>query len=195
MSEEDLKNLKEFAQKIAVIFYQQAVTSLRDESVKERGGRESLKGFKLPFGSTSKKMKQISSEEFKEVIDKASEKKGPVKISYRISTDYLFKRRLKVATHHELFEAAIDAHQCCQNQDIHLMAFKQLLLENGLSLRQVKDWKFPESKVAKKSFEELLQHLSVFCEEIQKKHNVKRLDQEESASAMPVTPTKPITFV
>ncbi|MBI5273605.1 MAG: hypothetical protein HY860_00950 [Chlamydiales bacterium] len=186
MSEEDLKKLKEFAQKIAIIFYQQGLKSLHNFDAKEGTVREKLKGFRLPFGSMSKKMEQLSSQECKEAIDKASITKGPVKISYRISTDYLFKKRLVASTHQELFEAAIDAHQCCQDQDLHLMAFKRLLLENGLSLRQIKDWKFPESKIAKKSFEELLQHLSVFCEEIQKKHAVNVLDKEQSNSIEPI---------
>lgn len=172
-------NLKDFAQKIAVVFYQRGLEKFKEN---ESANHPSMKkGVHLPFGPSNKHLNALSNLELDKALRDVDNKNGPVRISYKICTDYLFNRRLEDASHNELFEAAIEAHKCCQSQDLHLLAFKQLLLENGLSIRQIKDWKFPESSIAKKQIDALVKHLGAFAEEIRNSHSVKSLQKKDDS--------------
>ncbi len=185
MTQEDLKQLREYAKKVACIFYEKAIIAFQEPSETAPIPKSMLH---LPFGS-AKKIKSLTSEEFSNLFDEVSKKTGPVRISRQITTDELFAKRLQDSSQEQLLQVAFEAHECCKNQDIHLHLFRRLMMENGLSIRQIKNWKLPDSNVMDGYFDKMLSHLESLYEELKKKHEVKNLhDDEQSPYSTPLQP-------
>jgi hypothetical protein len=172
MTQEDLKQLREFAKKVACVFYQKATGNFT--ALQNQPSLVPKSILHLPFGS-AKKIKSLTSQEFAELLEMVSAKVGPVKLSFQISTDFLFEKRVGDSSAEQLLQVAFEAHECSKNQDLHLHLFQRLMMENGLSIRQIKNWKLPDSNVLDECFDNMIEHLEAFYEEIKKKHEIQNL--------------------
>ncbi|MCI5052335.1 MAG: hypothetical protein MRY21_04260 [Simkaniaceae bacterium] len=174
MADED--DYRDFAQKIALVFYHQGVSALMSANKK----KESVKGFHLPYNSVAQRLPTTSLERLTGSFQKVSNKVGQVKPSSKISTDKLFESRSIASDFNELFDIAFNAHRFCMKQDLHLLKFKQLFLEHGLSVKQVMNWKLPKSLLNKKSVEKWMVHLNAMYEEVSRDFKIDLLEKKKS---------------
>lgn len=171
MTEEDLKQLREFAKKVVWVFCQKAIAS-SVESDRSTIPPKSMLHF--PLGS-AKKIKSITSEEFADLFEMVSQKVGPVKLSFQISTDFLFEKRIGESPSEQLLQVAFEANECSKNQDLHLYLFQRLMMENGLLIRQIKNWKLPDSYILDACFSKMTMHLKTLYTEIKNKHEFQNI--------------------
>lgn len=168
MDEQEIQKLRLFAKKIAIAFYQNGLKRI-EKKLSRNDQPTQNKALTL---SPAKKLINLTKQQLHESIEHASKQHGKVTVYSTVDTDYLFKKRIENSSDKQLLEAALDAHKCCDRQEFHLMPFKKLLLENGLSLRQVKNWKLPESEIAKQELNRLIDHLKTFSDYIETNHKV-----------------------
>ena len=159
-----------------------------EEKGKDKGekGRNKVKGFHLPYASGAKRLSKESLGRFARSYKKVTQEKGELKPSYQISTDLLFKARSLASDYGELFKIAFEAHRYCMRQDLHLLKFKQLFLEHGLSVKQVMNWHLPDALVSQEQVDKWMAHLEAFCEEVERDRSIKQLKEEDEEFVNPL---------
>lgn len=131
--EEDSSELSQFVERIATLFEENDVSSAQVVLAPKRGGRSTsyhLSGYRL---HQSGPMKTISSQT-------EAEKKE------RIYSDLTHEQLEHTKGENRLMESVIDAHWFTLKQDLHFDAFRKLLYEKGLLVREVVDWKIQHTK-------------------------------------------------
>lgn len=174
-------DFRSFAKKIAIVFYHQGIKALEEEESRNRDGdkrRTKVKGFHLPYASGTQRLSKESLSRLARSYQKVTKEHGKLKPSYQISTDLLFKSRSLASDYGELFKIALLAHRYCMRQDLHLLKFKQLFLEHGLSVKQVMNWHLPDAMVSKEHLDKWMAHLEAFNEEIESDRKITPIEED-----------------
>ncbi|MDN3505267.1 MAG: hypothetical protein P0S95_06815 [Rhabdochlamydiaceae bacterium] len=130
-SKDNNKELSSFVEKISTLFDKQSTSSAQIVLTQEKIGKKTrchLSGYQLRR-SPLKALIKCSPEQKKRVYMKVIPKE-----LYR----EIFNKKL--------FSQVLETHNLTLKQDLHFDAFKQLLYEKGLVVKQVIDWKMQRSE-------------------------------------------------